>query len=79
MQYTPEERRKKLNEILEADPDYRTLLEDFEKAKARFEKYTGSQPRNIGKFLWSFPGNAYFLHQRAMELILREMRFPEEE
>ena len=79
MKMTPEQRRKRIYELVEADSECRRIYSEFEPARTRFTKLTNFLPKRTRNLLWSFPGLGYFLHHRMLTLICRNMKFSDEE
>ena len=78
MKLTPIQRRQRLLELMEADPDCRRLLADYRAAQRRFTTMTDRLPRVLREWLWALPGTGYYLHHRVLDLVSRQMCFPEE-
>ena len=79
MKMTPEQRRKRIYELAEADSEYRKIYAEFEPAKDRFTKLTNLLPKRTRNLLWSYPGLGYFLHHRMLTVICQYMKFSDEE
>lgn len=78
MLLTPQQRRKRLDELIRQDPDCRTLLTEYHAANQAFTKATDRKPRKTQELLWSLPGAGYFLHHRILALVCKHMRFEDE-
>lgn len=71
-------RKSRLENIGEADPSYGTWKSSMEAAEEDFEAFAGSQPEEIRNMLWCYAGGAKMMHQRLMNLVCQNMRFPDE-
>lgn len=78
MKLTPIQRRQRLLELMEADPDCRRLLADYRAAQRRFTTMTDRLPRVLREWLWALPGTGYYLHHRILTLVCEQMRFGDE-
>ena len=79
MKLTPDQRRQRLLRLMADDPDYARITASLLPAKAWFDKFTGWLPGKLRSRLREYPGMFYFLHQRVIDTVCREMRFPDEE
>ena len=79
MNLTPMERRERIQEILESDEECRRMMESLDNAKGKFEQYVSPLPEETRQLLWEYPGMAYFLHNRILNMICISMKFPDEE
>ncbi len=75
---TTDEREKRLVEIAEKDISYQTWLKTMTASEAEFERYADNQPQEIRNMLWAYAGSAKMIHQRLMNLVCENMRFPGE-
>ena len=78
MEYTPMERILRLWELMLRDPDCLACEKEMEEAKQRLEQRTDGLPREEHDAYWEYPTCFGVFHGRFMELVCREMRFPEE-
>ena len=79
MNLTPMERRERIQGILESDEECCKMTKSLEDAKERFEQYVSTLPEETRQLLWEYPGMAYFLHNRILNMICTSMKFPDEE
>ncbi len=78
MKLTPMERRSRIYEMLESDPEYGKMKAEYETAKARFTKLTDRLPKGVRNLLWSYPGMGYFLYHRMLNYVCEHMQFQDE-
>ena len=78
MEYTPMERMLRLWSLMLKDPDCLACEKEMERAKRRLEKRTNRLSRKEHDEYWEYPTCFGVFHGRFMELVCREMRFPEE-
>ena len=79
MKLTPMERRNRIYEMLESDPEYAKMKAEYESAKGRFTQLTDRLPKKLRNLLWTYPGMGYFLHHRMLNFICEHMKFRDEE
>lgn len=79
MNYTPMQRRERIQEIMESDAECRRMMNSLDDAKREFEQYVSNLPEEVRSMLWEYPGMAYFLHNRILNLTCAAMRFPDEQ
>ena len=79
MKLTPLERRNRIYEMLDSDPECAKMKAEYESARSRFTKLTDRLPERLRNLLWTYPGMGYFLHHRTLNLICEHMKFPDEE
>ena len=72
------ERRKRLYELAESDPEYRRIRAEYEKAKEGFDRFTLTLPEQQRNLLQTCPGMGYFLHHRMLSIVCENMAFPDE-
>ena len=78
MEYTYEERILRLWQLMLRDPGCLACENEMEEAKRRLEERTDTLPREEHDAYWEYPTCFAVFHGRFMELVCREMRFPEE-
>lgn len=71
-------RKSRLEEIGENDLSYCVWRGSMEASEADFEAYANIQPAEIRNMLWCYAGGAKMMHQRLMNLVCQNMRFPDE-
>ena len=79
MKLTPDQRRQRLFDIMEDNSEYMQIKAATERAKARFQKLTAWLPPKLRNHLREYPGMFYFLHQRMIDTVCQQMRFPDED
>ena len=79
MSLTPNERRQRIDQLAQADAEYRKMRSEYDLAKQRFTKLTDHLPRKLRNLLWSCPGMFYLMHHRMLTLICQNMKFYDEE
>ena len=78
MEYTQMERLQRLWELVREDPDCRCCEAELEQARGRLEARTDQLSREAHDAYWEYPTCFGVFHGRILELVSREMRFPEE-
>ena len=78
MAYTPEERARRLWALVEQDPDCIACRQEMEEARRKLEGFSDKLPFKLGRYLWACPMSIHTYFGRVLELVLREMQFPEE-
>ena len=78
MEYTQMERMLRLWELIRKDPACSSSEAEMESARLRLEKRTDQLSREEHDAYWEYPTCFGVFHGRFMELVCREMRFPEE-
>ena len=79
MEYTPMERMHRLWELVRSDPECQACEKEMTQARQRLEAHTDRLPREEHGQYWEYPTCFGVFHGRLLELVCREMRFPEEE
>lgn len=74
----PVERRKRIDEMAQADAGFRRAREEYDRAKALFDQFALSLPEDQRNLLQAYPGMGYFLHHKMLNLICEHMRFEDE-
>ena len=78
MKLTPDQRRKRIHEIMDRNPEFIRLKDAFDRDKRWFDAFTARLPRRLRNRLRSYPGMMYFLYCRVIDTVCRDMRFPDE-
>lgn len=79
MRLTPQERRQRIYDILNADEDCQKMGAEYEAGKLWFEKAIRWLPRKLrGKF-WIYPGISHLLYHHILGIICENMKFTDEE
>lgn len=79
MKLTPDQRRQRIFEMMEENPDFARIKEAYLPAKSWFQKFTALIPGRLGNRLREYPGMMYLMYQRVIDAVCRNMRFPDEE
>ena len=79
MTLTPDERRARIYQMAEADPDYIQMKAEYEPAKKWFEKVVGRLPKKLRNRLFTYPGMGYFMHHKMLNIICDHMKFADED
>ena len=79
MKLTPAQRRERIRQLADSDPEIRKMKQEYEAGRAWFEKATKWLPRGLHSKWWNFPGMAHFIHHRLISLICENMKFNDEE
>ena len=79
MEYPPLERLVMIWRLIREDPDCRACQEEMLQAKKRLEEYTDGLSREEHDKYWELPTCISTFHALVMDLVCREMRFPEED
>ena len=77
MTYTPEQRRRKLEELVRQDTDASELEREFFAEQEKFNRLVDRLPGFLRKRLFGYPTLLWLYHQRVVTLMCEEMRFPE--
>ena len=75
---TQQQRRERLYNLLKADGTYRITKAEYDRAQAVFANRTDSMPEILRNELWTYPGMGYLLYHHILNLICRDMQFPDE-
>ncbi|MBR7179803.1 MAG: hypothetical protein IKD27_09880 [Oscillospiraceae bacterium] len=78
MQYTPDERARKLWALAENEPECAALQKEMLEYQEKLAGISDKIPFKLGKYLWACPTAIQLYYGRVIELALQEMRFPEE-
>lgn len=78
MEYTLEERKKRIWEMIEEDPECQAIVKHMELDRFVHEMLTDRLPVEEGRELWAYPTAIYLYHGRVLELLCRELRLPGE-
>ena len=79
MKLTPDQRRQRLFDMMEENPDFLRIKACLEASNTRFQKRTAWLPPKLRDSLREYPGMMYFLYQRIIDTVCRNMRFPDED
>ena len=79
MKLTPDQRRRRLYDLMDQNPDFLRIKASYTPAKAWFDRFTARLPRKLRNRLREYPGMFYFLHQRVIDTVCQYMRFPDED
>ena len=79
MKLTPDQRRQRLLEMMARNPEYTRIQASLLPSKAWFDNFTARLPAKLRSRLREYPGMFYFLHQRVIDTVCRNMRFPDED
>ena len=79
MKLTPDQRRQRLLKLMAENPEYQRMRASFDPAKAWFDKFTAHLPGFLRNRLREYPGMFYFIHQRTIDTVCREMKFLDED
>ena len=79
MPLTPLERRERIHRMLEKDPEYVKMVDEYKKAENLFSGFTNRLPRKWSSFLWTLPGMGYLLHHKMLNYICENMIFSDED
>ena len=79
MKLTPDQRRDRLQEMMDKNPDYLRMKAFYAPAKAWFDRFTAFLPKRLRSRLHEYPGMFYLMHQRTIDTICREMKFLDED
>ena len=79
MNLTPRQRRERIRQIADADPEIRKMRKEYEQGRAWFEKATKWMPPGLHSKWWNFPGMWHLIHHRMITLICENMKFQDEE
>ena len=78
MEYTPEERMRRILKLIDEDPECQAAAESMEVDRLVHEMLAGRLPMEEGRELWAYPTTLHLFHGRVMELLSRRLRFPGE-
>lgn len=78
MKLTPQQRRARIQEMVEADEEFQKMLREFEPAREEFEHLVDQFPLPLRNILWSYPGMGHFLYHRLLTVVSNEMQFKDE-
>ena len=79
MKLTPDQRRKRIYQMMDENQDFIRMQEAYTPAKAWFDKFTALLPRPLRNRLREYPGMMYFIHSRTIDTICKHMKFPDED
>ena len=79
MRLTPLERRKRIWDMAQADPEIQKMYKECEQAREWLVRATKWMPPGLHSKWWCFPGMSYLIHQRTIRLICENMRFDDEQ
>ena len=79
MKLTPAQRRERLHQMAEGDPEIRRMKKEYDEGRAWFEQATASMSPKRHSQWWTFPGMAHFIHHRLLTLICENMKFNDED
>ena len=79
MKLTPDQRRKRIYELMEQNEEFRRIRAELDPAEARFRKFTDRLPKWLRNRLREYPGMQYFMYQRILDAVCRTMKFPDED
>ena len=79
MKMTPDQRRRRIFNIAEADEEYQQIMRELTSARNGFDQAVKWMPGNVRNQLGCFPGLGYFLFHRMLTIVCAHMIFPDEE
>ncbi|MBQ8239154.1 MAG: hypothetical protein IJZ39_13540 [Oscillospiraceae bacterium] len=79
MKLTPDQRRQRLLNIIAENPDFAGIKASLDPAKAWFDQFTARLPGPLRNRLREYPGMFYFLHQRMIDTVCKQMKFQDED
>ena len=79
MKLTPDQRRKRIYEMMAENQDFARMQEAYTPAKAWFDKFTAWLPSPLRNRLREYPGMMYFMHSRTIDIICKQMKFQDED
>ena len=79
MKLTPDQRRKRIYEMMAENQDFVRMQEAYTPAKAWFDKFTAWLPSPLRNRLREYPGMMYFMHSRTIDIICKQMKFQDED
>lgn len=79
MKLTPEQRRERIRQMADRDPEIQKMKKEYEKGRTWFEKATKWMLPTLHSKWWNFPGMAHLIHHRMLTLICENMEFIDEE
>ena len=79
MKLTPDQRRQRILNMMEENPDFLRIRSGCDNARNRFQKLTAWLPPKLRNALREYPGMMYFLYQRVIDTVCAQMRFPDED
>ena len=79
MHLTPQERRKRIYDMLNADEDCQKMGAEYESGKQWFEKAVRWLPRRLRAKFWIYPGISHLLYHHIIGIICENMKFTDEE
>ena len=78
MKLTPAQRQKRLYDLMAQNPEYQKMQAACDPAKRRFDAWTAKLPPFLRDRLREYPGRMFFMHNRIIETVCKEMQFPDE-
>ena len=79
MKLTPDQRRKRIQKMIEEHPELLRMQEAYTPAKTWFDKFTALLPRPLRNRIREYPGMMFFIHSRTLDIICKQMKFPDED
>ena len=78
MKLTPKQRRQRLYDLMEKNPEFIKMKDAYTPAKTWFDSFTARLPRKLSNRLREYPGMMFFMHSRIIDTVCKEMQFPDE-
>ena len=78
MKLTPAQRRKRLYEMMNNDPEFMKMKDACDPAKRWFDAFTAKLPPFLRNRLREYPGMMFFMHSSIIDTVCKEMQFPDE-
>ena len=79
MDTTALDRRRRIYELMDQDPEIQKMMVEYKQGRKWFERATRWMPPGLHSKWWNFPGMGYFIYHRVLTLVCENMRFPDEE
>ena len=79
MKLTPDQRRKRIYDMMAENPDFAKMNAAYTPAKAWFDKFTALLPAPLRNRLREYPGMMFFMHSRTIDTICKQMKFQDED
>ena len=79
MKLTPNQRRQRLYSLMRENPEYMKMKDAYDPAKTWFDLFTARLPGFLRNRLREYPGMMFFMHNRIIDTVCKQMQFPDED